>query len=145
MELLKLITTLEQDECIGGKAALRPYKDSKGIETLGIGHNMQKPITKSAAYHILNDDIEETLADLSQHLPWWEKLNEVRQRVFANMCFNLGIKRFLGFHHMLAAAQAGDYATAAREMLNSDWKDDVGHRAVRLAEEMCSGVDSSPV
>jgi lysozyme len=46
------------------------------------------------------------------------------------------------FKKMLAALDRGDFETAAEEMLDSKWKDDVHGRAIRLSNEMRSGVDS---
>jgi lysozyme len=142
MELLRLIEQLERDECRNGVVPLKPYKDSKGILTIGIGHNLEQGISKGAAYYLLHEDLEIVFADLSHRLPWWEKLDEVRQRILANMCFNMGIGRLMEFKKMLAALERGDYETAAMEMLDSKWKDDVHGRAIRLANEMRSGVDS---
>ena len=53
-----------------------------------------------------------------------------------NMLFNLGLPRLLGFTNMWAAIQAGDYAKAADEMLDSKWAAQVGesNRACRYDE-----------
>jgi lysozyme len=55
------------------------------------------------------------------------------------MCFNLGIARLRGFKKMLAAMQAGDVETAAKEMLDSTWAKQVGARAHRLAAQWRAG------
>jgi lysozyme len=143
MDQYKLIRTLEKDECRFGVAELKPYRDSKGILTIGVGHNLEEGITKDAAYFILQNDLDSVTADLDANLPWWRALGDVRQRVIANMCFNMGIARLKGFTKMLAAIQRGDFETAADEMLDSKWKLDVGSRAVRLSNEMRTGVDSA--
>ncbi|QGZ66342.1 hypothetical protein FAZ98_31610 [Paraburkholderia acidisoli] len=74
------------------------------------------------------------------HLSWWRQLDEVRQRVIANMCFNMGIDKLLGFAHMLAALKLHNFAVAAAEMKNSKWFGQVGDRAVRLCSAMSTGV-----
>ena len=76
----------------------------------------------------------------AHELPWWRKLDEVRQRVLANMCFNLGIDKLLGFQNALAAMAKGVYTTAAAEMQDSLWYGQVGQRAVRLCSAMETGV-----
>jgi lysozyme len=63
----------------------------------------------------------------------------VRQRVLANMCFNLGISRLKGFVRMLSALRRKDFAAAAREMRSSKWAEQVGARAERLARLMEAG------
>lgn len=126
-----------------------PYKDTAGIQTTGCGHNLQaKPLPSNWAYpltpaqvtHLLEQDIADTFANLDRNLPWWHQLDEVRQRVVANMCFNLGIGKLLGFHNTLLAMQRGSYAVAAAGMMASDWYRQVGPRAVRLCQAMENGV-----
>jgi GH24 family phage-related lysozyme (muramidase) len=41
-----------------GVVPLKPYKDSKGILTIGIGHNLEQGISKGAAYYLLHEDLE---------------------------------------------------------------------------------------
>ena len=73
-------------------------------------------------------------------MPWWRHQSEVRKVVLVDMCYNLGINRFLGFKKMLAAVKEGNYDTAADEMLNSKWATQVKGRAVELAQLMREGV-----
>jgi lysozyme len=124
------------------------YLDSLGVPTVGCGHNVKVsplpagwtcPLTDSQVDQLLSRDIATTLAKLDKALPWWRSLDEVRQRVVANMCFNLGIGGLLGFKNTLAAMQRGSYAIAAAGMLSSKWAGQVGARAKRLAQAMESG------
>lgn len=108
--------------------------------TIGIGWNLtDRPMRKEEAYYRLNNDIEEVVADLDQHLPWWRKLDEVRQRVVANMTFNLGISKFLTFHNTLLLIQLGKYDEAATHVLKLPWAEQVGTRAIRLAAMLATG------
>jgi lysozyme len=72
-------------------------------------------------------------------MQWWRGLNDTRQRVLANMCFNLGYPRLSKFKKFLAAAKDQDWETAADEMMDSKWATQVGDRAVRLREKMLNG------
>lgn len=54
-------------------------------------------------------------------------LDEGRQINLIQLAFNLG-NRLLGFHHMIAAIQSGDFETAANELQNSSWFEQVGVR-----------------
>lgn len=126
-----------------------PYADSTGHETVGAGHNMDAsplpvgwtfPLTDVQVDQLLQHDLTVTFAALDLHLPWWERLDDVRQRVIANMCFNMGIGELLGFHQTLSAMQSGQYAAAAVEMLQSKWATQVGDRAKRLSQAMLTGV-----
>ncbi|WP_321940070.1 glycoside hydrolase family protein [Paraburkholderia sp. J8-2] len=125
-----------------------PYKDTKGIDTVAVGHNLQAkplpnavyPLTDAAIDSILYADLCDVFSDLDSHLPWWQDLNDVRQRVLANMCFNLGITKLGGFMNTLAAMRQGRWADASAGMLNSAWASQVGDRAKRLAQMMKTGV-----
>jgi lysozyme len=125
------------------------YYDSLGVPTTGVGHNLQVcplpqgwtyPLTDDQVTQLENHDIQIALASLNLHLPWWSAMDEVRQRVIANMCFQLGINRLLGFHNTLASMQAHDYAAAAAGMKNSLWYDQSGDRSIRLCQAMLTGV-----
>lgn len=119
---------------------LKPYTDSVGVLTIGIGRNLRdRGITKEEAYHLLQNDLDEVEATLSDALPWWKTLDEVRQRVLANMAFNLGIAKLLGFTLTLSRIERKQYGQAADAMLQSVWALQVGVRAKRLAEMMRTG------
>ena len=119
---------------------LKMYKDSLGIATIGVGHNLQdKPITREAALFILNDDIRDVNHDLSSNFPWVAQLDGNRQIVLANMCFNLGLERFKAFKNTLRMVESGDYTGASKNMLDSKWASQVGKRATELAEIMKKG------
>lgn len=135
MNLDRLTTQLVKDEGL----RLLPYKDSVGVLTIGVGHNLNVPITTKAALYILNDDIETAIKSLDTYIPWWRSLSDLRQEVLINMCFNIGIQKLLGFTHTLAAIRGGNYADAARFMLDSLWAKQVGDRAVRLSQMMLNG------
>ena len=68
--------------------------------------------------------------------PWWRSLDDNRQRILANMCFNLGYPRLSGFKRFLAALHTGQWETAAVEMMDSKWATQVGDRAKRLRDRM---------
>lgn len=116
-----------------------PYPDSKGHQTIGVGHNLEKPISNRAIYVILDDDVADAFADLDRELPWWKAMGWQRQIVLASMCFNMGIAKLLEFHKALPAMQSGDYLTASEEMKDSDWYREIGPRAERLCVMMRDG------
>jgi len=137
MDLEALKAELVRDEGV----RLKAYQDSVGKWTLGVGHNIEDvPISYNAAMQILQDDIIVVMGQLNGHLPWWAMLNDVRQRVLANMTYNLGIAGLLTFKNTLAAVQGGDYEKAAEGMLASKWATQVGARATRLAQMMRTGL-----
>ena len=99
---------------------LRPYSDTKGQLTIGVGHNLSvRGLTHDQVMDILDDDVTETINGLIQALPWTQTLDAPRFRVLVDVAFNAGIDGLLNFHKMLAALQKGDYVTAAAEIMNS--------------------------
>lgn len=119
---------------------LKPYVDTVGKLTIGVGRNLDDVgISLGEAEFLLERDIDRVVADLTRAVPVWLTLDEVRQHVLVDMCFNAGITRLLGFKKAVAAVQSGDYETAAAEMLNSKWATQVGLRAKTLADMMRSG------
>jgi lysozyme len=138
---------------------LKAYKDTKGKWTIGIGRNLDDvgtvPLTRTKADVLANGvnqaeidqlftyDINRSANDLDTHLPWWRKLDPVRQRVLLNMCFNMGIGNaahgLCSFVHTLAMIEHGDYSSAADAMPHSEWAREVGIRAARLADMMRNG------
>lgn len=133
-----LIADLKRDEGL----RLNAYKDTVGVWTVGYGHAHVAPgtvWTEVQAEAALISDVKKHNAELAKALPWITELDPVRRRVLQNMAFNLGVKGLLGFKNTLAMVQSGDYAGAARGMLNSLWAKQVKGRAVRLAEQMRTG------
>lgn len=119
-----------------------PYFDTVGVQTVGVGHNLKVkplpagwtyPLTDAQVNQLLAEDLNAVFIGLDRELPWWRTLSYERQRVLANMAFNLGIDGLLGFKNALAAMQQGCYAEAASRMMQSKWTEQVGARAIRLA------------
>lgn len=119
---------------------LKPYRDSVGKLSIGIGRNLDDVgISAAEAEVLLETDIAHAAADLDRALPWWRGLSEARQRALLNMAFNLGLPRLLGFTAMLADLERGDFAAAAREAVDSRWARQVGARAQRIAMLLAEG------
>ncbi|MDR6500302.1 GH24 family phage-related lysozyme (muramidase) [Burkholderia ambifaria] len=134
-DTLKLKAELTRDE----DRRYRIYTDTVGKVSGGIGRNLtDKGFRDNEIDLMYQNDIAETEAWLDRNLSWWRSLDPVRQRVLMNMAFNMQGK-LLGFRNFLAAAQRGDWGTAAAEMLDSLWARQVGDRAKRLASMMRSG------
>lgn len=152
MDRAKLVAELRRDE----GEMLKSYKDSLGYWTIGVGYLLDPAkggnpapfgkdlrnggtITSDQSAFLLNKEIDEKQAELDRRLPWWRKLDDVRQRVILNMAFNLGVDGLLGFKNTLAMVQTGNYAGASAGMLKSLWAKQVGGRADRLSNMMKTG------
>jgi lysozyme len=115
--------------------------------TIGYGHtgsDIKEGLiwTLSQAQSQLAADVAAAEAALDRALPWWRQLSDVRQDVLANMTFNMGLNRLLGFHQFLAACERGDFQNAGWNMLwnapgqPTPWSHQVGRRATRLANQL---------
>lgn len=136
---------------------LFPYPDTKGIWTIGVGHNIEadpdmfpdlemlkvQGITKEEAYILLDKDIQNHTLSLLRTLSWVGDLDWNRKSVLIDMCFNLGIEGLLKFKNTLAAIEQGNYSLAADDMLNSLWAKQVGSRAENLATIMRLGDENT--
>ena len=120
---------------------LKPYRCTAGKLTIGIGRNLDdRGISQKEAYAMLERDIQDCEQWLIDKIPEiYNNLDEVRQSVLLNMCFNLGIKGLLEFKNTLAFIDAGDWERAANGMLASKWAKQVGRRAIELSEMMRKG------
>ncbi len=139
---------LADDEGRRGKV----YDDATGRLIVPGSHVIGHPsigVGRALDVHGLDDteidflftaDVYATERELGK-LVWWQRLTPVRQGVIVNMAFNMGVGGLLGFRHMIAAIERGDYEAAALEMLRSRWAQQVqASRRDRLIAQMRSGV-----
>lgn len=119
----------------------RPYRDTVGKLTIGIGRNLDdNPLTREEARYLARGQVRGFEAELDRHVPWWRSLSLPRQRVLLDMCFNMGWGTLSQFKNTLGAVHRGDYEAAADGMLASKWARQVGRRAEYLATVMRTGV-----
>lgn len=148
--LEKLTEQLKESEGFKSK----PYRDTKGILTVGYGYNLQsnilklskaeistinkKGVTKEQASSYLSRCIELSNKDVNKNFPAIMTAPEKVQLVIYDMGFNLGWSKLSKFVKLLAAVKAKDYKTAAKEMKDSNWYTEVGDRSERLVKLMLS-------
>jgi lysozyme len=122
----------------------KPYKCTAGYLTIGVGRNIEeRGLSDDEIDFLLDNDVQIVVDELGRTYDWFFDLSEVRQRVIADMVFNLGLPRFSQFKNMIAAIEAEDYVQASNEMMDSRWAEQVGLRASRLAEMMETDEDST--
>lgn len=160
----KLVAELTRDEGL----RLTTYRCTAAKLTIGIGRNLddvgisgsearlfgcdtpaqalahvkRHGVTKRQAESLFANDIVGCERDLDRRLPWWRSLDDVRQRVLLNMCFNLGINGLVGFRNTLRMVERREYEDAAANMMKSLWARQVGARAQRLSAMMRTGKDA---
>lgn len=123
---------------------LKPYRDTVGKLSIGIGRNLDDTgISEGEAHALCENDLDRAEALLDRQIPWWRGLDAVRQEVLLNMAFNMGWgngrKGLSSFRNTLASIKAGLWINAARGMRASRWAKQVGDRASRLASAMEHG------
>ncbi len=99
--------------------------------TVGVGHmdrnmivgTVMGPSQIDAFYQV---DVKRAL-DIAKKNCNFDALDEVRQRVMIQLCFNLG-NRISGFKKFLSAMDKKDFVTAADELQDSAWFGQVGRR-----------------
>ncbi len=132
----------------------RPYKDTVDIWTIGYGRNLEAnpltlkeilhlftlvPMTKEQAGYLVDNNINDSIAEADKKFSWLDDMNEPRRWVVYNMVFNMGLARFLHFKNTIKAGQMGDYELFSKEMLDSKWAKQVGGRANQLSHQMKTG------
>ncbi len=118
----------------------KPYLDSVGKTTIGVGRNLTDVgLFPDEIEYLLQHDITRAENELRTNLPWYVSLDPVRQEVLVNMCFNMGWSVLSTFKNTLDAVRRGDYEAASKGMLQSKWASQVKGRATRLAEKMRTG------
>jgi len=118
---------------------LMPYKDTVNKWTIGYGRNIEdNGISVTEADFMFDNDFNRCTKELVLY-PWFTNQPVFIQYALLDMCFNLGIKRLLGFRKMIEAITVKDYTKAALEALNSKWAEQVGDRAKDVALMMRQG------
>ncbi len=119
---------------------LKPYQDSTGNLTIGVGRNLtDRGISEEEALHLLANDIVFFYRELGARYAWFNHLDDVRQLALVTMAFNLGMEGLAGFRELLVALMLKHYNVAAEAALNSKWAKQVGKRAVETAEMLRTG------
>lgn len=118
----------------------KPYKDTVGKTTIGIGRNLDdKGLSDSEVLYLFRNDLQQHSKEVEQAFPWVSGLDTARRAVLIDMCFNLGIGGLSKFTITLELIRNGEYEKAAVAMLQSKWATQVGNRAKRLSEMMRTG------
>lgn len=148
MNLQKVTAVARAEEGLTLKAHWDPIGK---VYDIGYGYNLQAhgldpkacanlTWSREQAERQLLRDINGAAAVVAMKWPWAVSLDTVRQGVLVLLTFQLGGYGVQGFKAFLAALQAGDYDTAALEMLDSRWHNkQCPARARRMAITMATG------
>jgi GH24 family phage-related lysozyme (muramidase) len=109
------------------------YKDTKGNDTLGIGHLCANGFSDAVIDLIYEEDWQSHYNFLRRNFAWFDLLDVNRQLALISMSFNLGDENFDKFKGVIKAMLIKNYPLAAKEMLSSLWATQVPNRAKELA------------
>jgi lysozyme len=119
---------------------LKPYRDSRGIWTIGYGTNLQAvEIDRKTAELWMYRALRRARDGISS-LPGFSEAGIVRQDVLTECAYQIGVFGLMRFRKMWAAVAALDWQTAAVEMLDSKVaRFQAPERWAVLAQRMASG------
>lgn len=130
------------------------YKDSLGKLTFGVGHLLTKKdpefkllencrwdykkidISPERVESVFEHDLQKHILETKSVFSNFDSFEDEIKEILVNMVFNLGVSRFRGFKNFIEAIKNKKYLTAADEMIDSRWFDQVGDRSHRLASRM---------
>ena len=142
-----MIEQLREELMADEGCVMRVYEDHLGLKTVGIGHLCRKsdpeyemkvgdPVSEERVMELFDQDMSWTFRDCIRLLPKYNDLPDEVRLIVANMMFNLGSKRLSGFQRLLAAVEREDWNSAADEMYDSRWREQLPERSGRLIERM---------
>jgi lysozyme len=112
-----------------------------GHPTIGIGRALDtNGISDDESEYLFANDVANVRIELARRIPWMTGLNEPRQAVLIGMAFQVGVSGLLLFKNTLAMVKSGEYESAAKNMLKSLWAKQTPERALRMANQMASGL-----
>ena len=141
MDIFEQLNRDEGEVKSGGKHVV--YEDHLSYLTIGIGRLVDRRrgggLTDEEANYLLKNDVARVTLELHRRLPWWPKLDPVRQSALINMAFQLGINGLLNFRKTLSLIEQGNYAEASHEARRSTWAIQTPDRARRVSRQLKSG------
>ena len=121
MDLKRLRKNIKKSE----GCSLELYKCPANRTSIGYGRNLQdNGISLSEANFLLDNDLLRCKLELVDNLDFFDSLNDVRQNVLIEMCFNMGLTKFLNFKKTFEYIKNLDFESASLEMLDSKWHRD---------------------
>lgn len=116
---------------------LKPYKCTAGKLTIGVGRNLDDVgITDAEARFMLEGDIARCMGECVREFNWFVDAPELIKEAVINLVFNMGISRFRKFKKTIEHLSNKEYTLAGAELLNSRYADQVGQRAIDVANQI---------
>lgn len=131
----------------------RPYKDSLGLWTVGVGHligdgktlppEMNREFSQAEVMSMFKKDYEHH-ATAAAKIPGFNKMNSTGKGALIDLTFNMGPKWYTKWPNTVKALSAGDAEGAASGLENSKWYRQVGNRARKIVSMVRAGFSGKP-
>lgn len=120
---------------------LKMYKDSKGINTIGWGFNLDaNEIPQEVADLLLDYMFEDAVAVAKDYCgEVWNDLNEARKAVIINLAYNMGRKTLFSLWTFQTAVKSKNWDYGAARLMSYAWFKDVGIRGAELVKQWKTG------
>lgn len=134
----------------------KPYKDSLGLWTVGVGHligdgktlpeEYNRTFTNAEIMKMFDDDFEHH-AKAAEKIPGYNKSNQPAQGALIDLTFNMGTSWYKKWPTFVKKLSEGDFQGAAEELASSKWATQVKSRAQTIIGLITGGGEgsSSPV
>lgn len=120
----------------------RPYQDSLGKWTVGVGHligdgsylppEYNRTFSPEEIKAMFDKDYEEHKRYAQLNVPSFDKYDSLGQAAFIDLTFNMGPKWPEKFYNTSKLIEIGDTYGAARGLEQSDWYKQVGNRGPKI-------------
>lgn len=126
----------------------KPYKDSLGLWTVGVGHLIGDGKTLPPEWNreLSMKEVDELFAkdymhhkEMATKTPGWNKANETGQAAMIDLAFNMGGAWYKKFPNTAKALESGDFNKAADGLEDSKWYTQVKGRAVKIVDMIRNG------
>lgn len=132
----------------------RPYQDSLGKWTVGIGHligdgstlppDMDRTFTEEEIQSLFDKDYRHHKA-AAEKIEGYDKFNPIGKAALIDLTFNMGPSWVTakGFKRFEKAAKEGDAALAAQSLRESKWYEQVGNRGPTIVGMIGNGISAA--
>jgi lysozyme len=118
----------------------KPYQDTRGLWTIGVGHligkgktlppEMDRNFSHEEVMNMFDDDFAHH-KKIAEQTPGYGKANEAGKSAFVDLAFNMG-KWWPKFPNAAKALGEGNFSLASNELQDSAWYGQVGVRGPKI-------------
>lgn len=120
----------------------RPYRDTTGNLTVGVGHKLEKTEKVKPSYseaeinRMLRDDTLKAVEAARRNVRTFDKQPEHVKKIIVDLNYQNGEANFRKFRKTIKAIDEYDYETASKELKRSKWYTQSGQRSRNHVQEI---------